>query len=176
MHVTLIAAQSVDGLITRHDEPGSDFTSSEDKVHFSKSLRLFDCRVMGGETYRTLREMTRRTASSQHLQMVITRSPALYAAEAVKGALEFTSLQPAALLRDLESRGRHKCALIGGSQIHRQFFEAGLVDELWLTVEPVLFGHGTPLVGGSLEVRMALMSTESLSPNTLLLKYRVPRA
>ena len=52
MQLVLIAAQSLDGFITRHDEPGTAFTSPADQTHFRTVLQNFDCSVMGAETYR----------------------------------------------------------------------------------------------------------------------------
>lgn len=173
MKVTLIAAQSVDGYITRHDEPGSAFTSSADKENFSKILRHFDCRVMGATTYRSSRDSVRRMAAPERLHKIITRDSEKFAADAVSGALEFTSLGAREILKELVDRGRKKCALLGGSQVHSLFLEAGCVDELWLTIEPKLFGRGTPLVAREIDVQMKLLAVENLSADTLLLKYKV---
>jgi hypothetical protein len=53
MRVTLIAVQSLDGFITKHATPGSDFASLADQVHLRSALAGFDCSVMGAETYLT---------------------------------------------------------------------------------------------------------------------------
>jgi dihydrofolate reductase len=37
MRLTLIAAQSLDGFITRHDTPGSDFVSDADRAFFREA-------------------------------------------------------------------------------------------------------------------------------------------
>jgi riboflavin biosynthesis pyrimidine reductase len=56
------------------------------------------------------------------------------------------------------------------------FFAAGLVDEIWLTVEPILFGGGTPLLVARVDVRLELLASEKLNAaGTLLLRYRVAR-
>lgn len=176
MHVTLIAAQSLDGWITRHDEPGSDFTSEADKIHFRNALREFDCRVMGAATYRTMRDPMRRAAESGAVQRVMTRTPASFASDVIPDRLEFTDLPPPEILRLLEKRGCRRCALIGGSQAHSLFLTAGCINELWLTVEPRLFGRGTPLLSEVADVSLKLLSHEPLSPDTLLLKYQVRSA
>ncbi len=173
MELILIAAQSVDGFITRHDTPGSAFTSPEDKTHFINSLKEFDCRVMGATSYRQTRDGTRRSAANGRFHAILTRNPAAYAAEALPGQLEFTSETPHALVKRLADAGHRRCALLGGSQIHHLFLQAGLVHELWLTIEPVLFGTGTPLISGTCDVRLTLRARESLSPDTLLLRYAV---
>ncbi|HZP59561.1 MAG TPA: dihydrofolate reductase family protein [Opitutaceae bacterium] len=177
MHVTLLTAQSLDGFITRHDQAGSSFTSPEDKTHFRAALAGFDCGVMGGVTYRGAREWIRaHVAAPERLCLVLTRDPAAYASEARAGELEFSAAAPKKIIAGLEARGRRRCALLGGGQVHGLFFAAGLVDELWLTVEPVLFGQGTPLLAGTVDVRLELLTLEKLNAGgTLLLHYRVAR-
>lgn len=175
MRVVLIAAQSLDGFITRHDEPGTAFTSPEDKAWFRRVLEGFDCCIFGAETYRVSREFIRSRHPGHQLRTVMTRTPERYAADAAPGSLEFTHAAPAAIVAGLRDRGFGRCALLGGSQIHSLFFEAGLVDEVWLTVEPRLFGRGTPLLARPTDARLELQAIEKLGDHTLLLKYRVVR-
>jgi dihydrofolate reductase len=175
MRVTLIAVQSLDGYITKHGEPGSDFASGADQAHFRKALASFDCCVMGAETYRTARDQIRGRMTAPRLRIVLTRSPAAFASDAIADQLEFSSESPKSLIAHLQARGCSRCALLGGSQIHSLFLEAGLVDELWLTIEPVLFGEGTPLLAKSTETRLRFLSHTSLTSDTGLLKYEVLR-
>lgn len=176
MYVTLIAAQSVDGWITRHDEPGSDFTSQADKSYFRNALRQFDCRVMGANTYRISRDQSRRAAAAGTIQRVVTRKPEAFASEVIPNNLEFTEKSPPEILSLLGKQGLRRCALIGGSQVHSLFLAAGCVDEVWLTIEPRLFGRGTPLLSQETDVSLQLLSHEPLSADTLLLKYQVKTA
>jgi dihydrofolate reductase len=175
MDMVLIAAQSLDGFITKHSEPGTAFTSPEDKAYFRRILAGFDACLFGGETYRVSRDFIRERLPGPALRVVLTRSPERYAAEAIAGKLEFTDAAPAALVAGLRARDFKRCAVLGGSHVHSLFFEAGLVDEVWLTVEPVLFGGGTPLLARRAEVGLVLQATEKLGANTLLLHYRVVR-
>jgi dihydrofolate reductase len=174
MRVTLIAAQSVDGYITRHDEPGTAFTSAADQHYFREALRSFDCSIMGGETYRVSRDQWGSQLSSERCRVVLTRDPGRYAAESRPGKLEFSKEPPAELVQRLRDAGHQACALLGGAQIHHLFLEAGLVDELWLTLEPRLFGTGTRLVGRAVDLHLQLESVERLDhSSTLLAKYRL---
>jgi len=175
VRLVLIAAQSLDGFITRHDEPGTAFTSPEDKAYFHDVLGGFDAGVIGGGTYRVSRDFIRASLPGRLLRVVLTRSPARYAADAVPGRLEFTDAAPAALAAELARRGCRRCALLGGSHVHSLFLEAGLTDEVWVTIEPALFGGGTPLLARRADVRLALQAIEKLGPHTLLVKYDVSR-
>lgn len=175
MRVTLIAVQSLDGFITKHATPGSDFASPADQAHLRNALAGFDCSVMGAETYRTARELIRERMTSPRLRTVLTRSPQTFVADTLSDRLEFSAAAPRQLLADLSARGLSQCALLGGAQIHSLFLNACLVDELWLTVEPVLFGRGTPLLAQSADTRLRLLSDQKLAAGTLLLKYEVLR-
>ena len=175
MHVTLLAAQSLDGFITQHQFPGSGFTSEADKSHFRAALSRFDCSIMGGETFRVSRELILSRLTSQRLRLVLTRDPAAFAKDARPGLLEFTQLGAPEMLAQLESRGYQRCALLGGAQLHSMFLEANLVDELWLTIEPVLFGQGTPFLSRKGEFRLSLFEQSHLSEDVLLLKYRTSK-
>jgi dihydrofolate reductase len=175
MRTVVIAAQSLDGFITRHDEPGVAFTSPEDKAYFRTVLAGFDVGVFGGETYRVSRAAIRANPAGLRLRLVLSRTPDRYAAEAAPGSLEFTRAGPAELVAGLRARGFRQCALLGGSHVHSLFLEAGLVDEVWLTVEPVLFGGGTPLLARRADVRLELQAVDRLARHTLVLKYRVSR-
>jgi dihydrofolate reductase len=174
MHVTLLTAQSLDGFITRHDVPGSGFASPEDQKHFHAALADFDCSVMGGVSYRGARDLICTQPMAKRLRLVLTRQPAEYAAEARPGLLEFSNETPEKLLSGLGARGYARCALLGGAQMHSLFFAARLVDEIWITVEPLLFGGGTPLLTARADVRLELLASEKLNATgTLLLRYRV---
>ena len=175
MRIVLIAAQSLDGFISKHAETGTAFTSPEDKAYFRKVVTGFDVAVFGAGTYRVSREAIRAQMSERLLRVVLTHSPMRAATEGVPGQLEFTSAAPSALADDLLRRGFRNCALLGGAQVHSLFLAAALVDEIWLTVEPVLFGAGTPLLASQTDIRLELTATEKLGNSTLLLKYRVIR-
>lgn len=173
MRLILIAAQSLDGFITRHDMPGSEFASDADRAFFRVALRGFDCCVMGSAAYLAARDAIRSAVMPERVRVVLTRSPERFASDTIPGKLEFSCAAPTRLVADFTARGLKNCAILGGAQIHSLFLEAGLVDELWLTIEPLLFGGGTPLLSRRANVQLALLACEKLSPDTLLLKYRV---
>ena len=173
MRITLIAVQSLDGFITRHDTPGSAFASPADQTHLRNTLADFDCCVMGGTTYRLERARRGDRAPPSRLQIVLTRSPDAFASESIPGRLEFTASTVPDLVAALRARGLKNCALLGGSQIHSLFLRARLVNELWLTLEPRLFGTGTPLIAHRDDLSLKLLSQHALSADTLLLKYAV---
>lgn len=173
--LTLIAAQTLDGFIARPERPGTDFCSAADASFLRQALKDFDSLVMGRKTYDTLRERILNSNTKRFLRKIITRYPSDYAADVRPELVEFTSESPLAVLSELAKRGRKKTALLGGGEIYSQYLAAGRVDEFWLTLEPKLFGAGTPLLTQKLELDLELLSSSPLGPNVLLLKYRIAR-
>lgn len=177
MHVVLIAVVSLDGRITRPHETGPGFASDADQAWFRRALRGFDCAVMGRGTFDTIAEQVAADEAQRKLRVVLTRDPPRFAAHVVPGRVEFTAAAPAAVVADLRGRGFHHCALLGGGQIYQAFLDAGQVDALWLTLEPLILGGGTPLAEGEVrrsQASFVLEETRALSPSTLLLNYRRP--
>lgn len=179
MRVILIAAQSLDGRITFHDARGATFVSEADRRHFRAAMAGCDCSVMGSGTFRVSAEKARARADDGRLLVVMTRRAAEERAAGWRGeVIEFADAAPAEVVAGLRARGKKMCALLGGGEIYGAFLAAGLVDEVWLTLEPRIFGAGVPLAGRSgpeLDVRMRLKSCENLADDVLLLKYEVAK-
>lgn len=176
MEISVIAAQSLDGFIAKHDIPGTAFTSEADKLHFRRILAAFDVSVMGRSTYETSEEMIRNRLSPDHPRWVMTRTPEAWATHAVHGQLEFTRESPVALVERLKRQGKKRCALLGGGHLHSAFLESGLVDRLILTIEPRLFGQGVPLLRHRTDLSLTLQSAERLADSdSLLLTYEVKK-
>ena len=159
MQVVLFAAQSLDGWITRHETAGDAFASEADKMHFRAAIRECDACVMGGATYELSKGRMRPQTFPGLRRVVWTRLPEARVADAVPGVLEFTSETPAETVARLRADGRKRCAILGGGTVNAAWFGAGLVDEVCVTVESRIFGHGTPLAGpaATLDVALALI-------------------
>ncbi len=170
MRVILLAVVSLDGKIARQAAHLSDWSSPEDKRVFRAATRRAGVMILGHSTYKTLgRPLPGR------LHIVLTRTPA--AQTDIPGRVEFTAAPPAAVLADLAGRGYTTAALVGGAQINALFLAADLVDELWLTVEPLIFGTGLPLfAGASFDRRAHLISLQPLNADTFLAKYSLRTA
>ncbi len=176
MRVVLIAAQSLDGRITPYGQTEAAFVSDADRGWFPACLREFDCSVMGAATYRLNRAtLQARMGRVARHRVVLTRDPAALARDAIPGQLEFSSEAPDALLSRFERGGLKHCALLGGGEINALFLAAGVVDELWVTLEPCLLGAGQPLVAGQVRVALQLKETRPIGRDVLLMKYAVVR-
>jgi dihydrofolate reductase len=169
----LIAVVTLDGCITRHDQPGAQgWASKEDQDHFRKATAACDVRVFGSGTYLPDRESFLRSIRPGVRKVVLTSQPKRFEADAVAGQLEFTSETPNELVARLTREGHQRCAVLGGGGIYGAFLRSGLIDEIELTVEPLVFGSGTRLAGDQpLEQQFRLVSVEKLNESSLLIKY-----
>lgn len=167
MKVILIAAVSANGFIGEHaDQTSLDWTSKEDTKFFVEKTKEIGVLVMGRRTYETIgRPLPGR------LNIIMSRKPADYSS--APGLLEFTTAEPVEIVRKLEERGYESVAIAGGATVYSAFLKAGLVNELYLTVEPVLFGTGVPLFADSVRVNMKLLDTRKLGDQSVLLHYAI---
>lgn len=164
MKIILVAAITADGFIGRSSDHLADWTGKADKKLFVEVTKAAGTIIMGSRTFATIGRALpgRRT-------LVYTTHPEAITAEGV----EPTAESPAALVARLEKEGAGALAVVGGASVYRQFMEAGVVNELYLTVVPVLFGSGVPLFGGELERSLQLLENRPLDENTVLLHYKV---
>jgi dihydrofolate reductase len=175
VRVVLVAVQSIDGYITPHDDPGAaPSASAAAQRHFRDTMRQADCAIFGGATYRADRDHIRPDLRPDLLRVAWTRRPELFAAEAVPGQLEFSASEPAAILADMAARGRRRCALLGGQEVFGRFLADDLVDELLVTIEPLMFGSGLRLNATPVDRAFELADVVRLSEQTLLLRYVRP--
>ncbi|TAL49971.1 dihydrofolate reductase [Patescibacteria group bacterium] len=173
MNVWLIAAISADGKIAQVEGQSSlDWTSKEDTRFFIDKTKEAGVVIMGRKTFDTIGKPLKGRRI-----IVMSHSPApLLFKEGLgvvtSGTVEFTNLPPRELLDDLTAQGVTTVALAGGSSIYSQFLQEGLVTDLYLTIEPVLFGNGVPLASGFERTDMRLVESIPLNDQAILLHYK----
>jgi len=158
-------ATSADGRIslTKHTLP--DWISKEDRRFFQNSLSHIDAVVVGRNTYRAAaaRLRTRTTfVLSNHLKTVQHRGTVTF--------VNPTHIDLAELFRQYKT-----VAVLGGGAVYRALLERNLLDEIYVTVEPLIFGRGSAMVtGGTRTTRLRLLSVRRLNrAGTLLLHYKI---
>lgn len=170
MHCFIIAALSADGFLAENDtQTSTTWTSEEDTQFFRERTRQAGVVIMGRKTYETVgRPLPKR------LNII-------YSTQAPEGELpenvRYTQEDPAVLIDQLKEEGYQEVAVCGGSSIYTQFMKAGVVDTLYLTIEPILFGRGMTLFTQSFGgMKLELKEVKNLSSQTLLLEYSVQKS
>lgn len=168
----LLAAMSVDGYIARSpDDRSFDWTSLEDKQFYVESIKRARAVIMGAKTFQTFTRYPkglRYIIYTSRPEEFVNPKPEVIQATATKD-------DPASVLKALEQEGYSEVAICGGSTIYSMFMKAGLVDTLYLTVEPVIFGQGVGLFTEDIGAKLQLKQVTNLSAQTLLLTYDVTK-
>jgi dihydrofolate reductase len=172
MKAILVFVSTLDGKVTQWGNPDvRSWSSQSDKEYFREIWNKSRLIVMGSNTYNVEQLMP----SSKHLFIVMTHHPLEYKESERPGQLEFTDESPARLVKRFDSEGYEVMLLVGGAKIATSFFKEHLIDELWLTIEPKIFGTGGCFVTEeNLDINLQLLSCERVNDQgTIISKYRV---
>jgi dihydrofolate reductase len=173
MKVSIVAVVSVNGLITSDILGGPEiWASPEDLGQFNAMIGASDVVIMGRKTFDTIQDGMHHRPKL--LRIVMTKSPDTLSHMRAEGILEFTDKKPTDILSDLRERGLKSILIAGGSSIHSLFLQENLVTDLYLTVEPYIFGNGIPFLQAySDTTKLSLMNIERLNDQgSLLLHYQ----
>ena len=168
MKSIMIMAVSMDGYITKHQDGLVDWSSKEDKQFFSKMTKDIGVLVYGKKTYDTFNKPL-----PGRLNIVMTRTPDT--SKNIKDELEFTNQSPKEIFEDIKRRGFDRVAITGGAEINTLFLKQGLIDEIYLSIEPHIFGSGKQLFADfRADVQLNLLESKVMkNKQTVLLHYQV---
>jgi len=172
MKSVLVFVSTLDGKVTKWGNPVvKKWASASDQKYFIELWNSSKLIIMGSNTYNA----DPPKPSPKHLLVVITRSPLLYKKYEVKGQLEFLSDSPSEIFTRFENEGHEQMIVVGGAHIATSFLREQLIDEIWLTIEPKIFGTGGCFViDEMLDIDLRLISCEKVNEQgTLITKYRV---
>lgn len=160
----IIAAVSADGFIAKDPDHLATWTSKEDKKRFVELTKKSGVIIMGSTTYKTIGRPLK-----DRLNIVYSNKGNIPNSEGV----EVTNLEPAELLKSLHARGYKEVAICGGSQIYTKFLEAKLVDRIFLTIEPIIFGQGMSLFTKQLEYKLETISSHTTELGSIMNEYKI---
>lgn len=160
-------AITADGKIAKYADHPATWTSKADKKIFVEETKKAGVIVMGQTTYNTIgRPLPER------LNVVLTQKPD--PVKNIPGSLEFTNTPPRQLADELKKRGFETIILGGGATVNGLFLNENLIDEVWLTIEPKLFGEGLQLFKGvDADVDLKLLEIKKLDENVLQVRYQI---
>ncbi|MBU0974303.1 dihydrofolate reductase family protein [Patescibacteria group bacterium] len=167
MKVSIIASITVDGFIAQNVEQSSlRWTSKEDTKFFVEFTKKVGVLIMGSKTFETIN----RPLPDRKI-IVLTRSKKYDQFSLDQVVAEGREIRE--VLEELKTSGQKEVAITGGTSIYTQFMKAKLVDELYLTVEPIVFGSGLKLFNESLDQKLELIEIIDLSRQTKVLHYKI---
>ena len=167
MKLTVYMATSIDGLITRGDND-SDWVSKTDWDQFYSYIQANDAVIMGRKT---MEQFGEDFPIEGPINIVLSRNNDLHKET---DSLVILSANPQDIIELARKRSLNNLLLIGGSETNKQFIKAGLVDEIVLSVHPLVIGSGLHLFGNEpLDVNLELKSTKSINNELVQIVYKV---
>ena len=158
-------ALTLDGRIGKDADHLADWSEKADKKLFVEKTKEAGGLIMGSKTFDTIgRPLPGRK------NIVLTRTPETRVSSE---NLIFTSDTPEKILKNLEQEGFEEVILAGGMQINTLFAEAKLIDEILVTIAPIIFGQGLGLFESTIEMNLELIETGPLGENSLWVRYKV---
>jgi len=174
MQCSVFIAVSLDGFIARADgsvdwlslveSPGQDYG-------YQKFFDSIDTLVIGRSTYELALGFDSWPYRGKRCVVLShTQAPARHGEEFFAGEVS-------ELAARLATDGTRRAYVDGGAVI-RQFLNAGLIDDLTLSVIPVLLGSGISLFGSgnSRELKLELLQSQNFPSGLVQMHYRVPSA
>lgn len=173
--LSVFIATSLDGFIARRNGDIDWLTAGEPAqgdFGYQAFFDTVDTLVMGRGTYEKVLTFGQWPYDDRRLIVLSTRGTAVPPELAAR--VEVSALPPAQLVRQLEQDGARHVYVDGGRTI-QSFLRAGLLDELTITVIPILLGDGLPLFGPlEGDVRLVHMSTHAFENGFVQSRYRLP--
>ena len=150
MTVTLHMVASLDGFIARKDNSVSWLNSYEDVYEGGVSehsgeevVKAIDCFVLGSRTYEHALQLGWPYGDTP--TVVLTNRKLT----STRKSVEFYSGDLKRLVDVILAPRYRNIWLVGGAMLCQSFLELGLVDEIRLSIAPILLGDGLSLFGKS---------------------------
>lgn len=163
---TAIAAVTLDGKIAKNSRHPSTWTSAEDKKFFTAELKKYDLLILGNNTFKAIENK----GSGSQDYLIFSRTPLPQPSSNVR----YFNPEVENFLNYITSKNYQNVAILGGTQIYNWFLAHDLINEIYITIEPLIFGAGLPLFSkGTIDQKFQLVSCDRLNAvGTLLLRYQ----
>jgi len=163
MKLILLMAATIDGKIARSSDEFPDWTGRADKKFFAEISKKSGAIIFGKKTFDAIgRPLPHRK------NIVLTRQKI-----PSQKNLIFTAEPPQKILENLKNENFRTAILAGGAQINSLFARENLIDEIWLTICPLIFGRGISLFSDEIFLNLQFLKFEKIDENSILLKYKI---
>jgi dihydrofolate reductase len=165
-------ASTVDGFIAHVDHTIGGFSAEGEHVtDYLESLRNdYDVVLMGRRTYEFGFQFGVTNPYPWMKQYVLSRTME----RSPDPNVELVSQNVIGVVRELKEGTGKDIYLCGGADLAGALIAEGLVDEIVLKLNPVVFGTGIPLFSGAIkQTDLELIDSKVYGNGVVLLRYRV---
>lgn len=169
--ITFGGANSLDNFLARPDHAVDWLLwGDEAAAYMADYWKTIDTMLMGRKTYEVAMRMGQGGESFGGVKSyVFSRTMK----EASPG-ITLVSGDAAEFVRDLKKQDGKDICLMGGGELAKSLFEAGLVNEIGFNIHPVLLGSGIPLFHPmSRQIDLELKECRPFKNGCVLVTYRV---
>jgi dihydrofolate reductase len=131
-------------------------------------VKAIDCYVLGSRTYEHALELGWVYGDTPTVVVTGRKLPS------TRNSVEFYSGDLKALVAEKLTPRYRNIWLVGGAMLSQRFLDLGLVDEIRLTIAPVLLGDGLRLFGSLTEKRWNLKNVVAYKNGFVELSYSAP--
>jgi dihydrofolate reductase len=171
--VTLHVVSSLDGFIAKNDNSVSWLDTSGEVYEAGVSewsaeevIRAIDCYVLGSRTYEHALQLGWPYGDTPTVVVTNRELPS------TRKSVEFYSGDLRRLVDEILAPRYGNIWLVGGAMLCQSFLRLGLVDEIRLSIMPVLLGDGVRLFGNSsAETRWRLKDVVAYKTGVVELLY-----
>ncbi len=172
MKISIYIAMSANGFIS-NSRNVPDWLSQEYMQGFDLHCQRTKAVIMGRTTYDILAP-DYLPLKKEGTTVVLTSNKQM---KSDNSTVIFTQLSASEIVHLLETKGHSEAVIIGGAAVMSAFIKAGLVDDIYFVMEPVLFGSGLPLLNNmETELKLDLVEVSNLNGNTIHLHYTVAKS
>lgn len=172
MKTILYMATTLNGIIAKSDD-SADFLTEVEAASYSAAVKDAGAVVVGSKTYEVLSAQPefQEFLDAKVTMIVVTRRDTLD----LKSDMHKIAHTPEEALAMLKA---HDTVVVaGGGKMNAAFMKAGLIDEIYLDIEPAVLGSGIPLFDGvDFEISLELIGQKMLSENEIQLHYKVVKS
>jgi len=166
MQVILYMATTVNGYIAKenNETPWSD----EEWESFSKFVKEIKNIIIGKNTYDIMNESDEFSKIGNPFTVVVSKEDFAHNSNFA------IAKSPKEALKILKEKRFAKALIAGGGMLNSSFMKEKLVDEIYIDVEPLVFGKGIKLFSdNNFDAKLELVEAKNLSKNTIQLHYKI---
>lgn len=166
-------ATTINGLIAKeNDDVG--WVSETEWESFSGMIKKLGNMIIGRRTYEMMlkNDEFNKSDLNEIKTVVLTDDASL---EIHNPQFIFTAKSPKETINILLNQEFETIMVCGGGELNGSFMKENLIDEIYLDIEPTVFGRGIKLFGDktNFEAKLELLGVKNLSANEIQLHYKV---
>ncbi len=170
MKTILSMAMTLNGKIADPDDDTS-WVSKDDWDGFRAMCRKVGNAIIGRKTYDVVKK--EGTQLGDILTVVLTHDAKLLTKKSTHTI--FTDKSPKGVIAMLAEKGYKEALVCGGGILNSAFLKEGLIDEMYIDIEPLILGRGIPLFADvDVSPRLELLGVKTLTNRqTIQLHYKI---